>query len=486
MKHVVIVGGGISGLTAAYELSLAQRDGAPIRFTLLEASPRLGGIVETEIIASPGGPFTIECGPDGWVTEKPWARELAIELGLGKDLVPSNDAVRRTYLLRDGDLLPLPDGMRMMVPTSESAILDNPLLNDTARQAYLDEPARAAELRTLAANDSSDISVADFLRRHFGEEVTRTFGRPLLAGIFGGDIDRLSAASVMPGMIALEKQYGSLILGLQSQASTTPDLPAPPPATSIFSSLRSGLGSLTNALAHSLPADSIRLNEPAISITRDSSDWLVSTKQSQFTADAVILATPPRAAQSLLTPIDAELAALHAIPSSSAVIVALAFSQAFPLPAGFGFLVEQPQPGFDPAFLATTFLHQKYPHSAPPGTALLRVFFGGPDFNSSHSPDSADPSVWPASASLWIDLAISQLQQIWPQLPPPVASLVRHWPHSLPQFEIGHRARVAAITERAQALPGLVLLGNAYRGVGLPDLIRDARSASRELLSRIL
>jgi oxygen-dependent protoporphyrinogen oxidase len=369
--------------------------------------------------------------------------------------------------------------MRMMVPTSESAILENPLLNDAARQAYLDEPARATELRTLAANDSSDISVADFLRRHFGEEVTRTFGRPLLAGIFGGDIDRLSAASVMPGMIALEKQYGSLILGLQSQASSTPGLPAPPAARSIFTSLRSGLGSLIDALALSLPAGSVRLTEPAISIARDSSHWLVSTRQNQFTADAVILATSPRAAQSLLAPIDAELAALHAIPSSSAVIVALAFSPAFPLPAGFGFLVEQPQPGFDPAFLATTFLHQKYPHSAPPGAALLRVFFGGPDFSSSDSPDSGDPSVW-------IDSAISQLQQLWPHLPPPVAALVRRWPHSLPQYEIGHRARVEAITERAQAIPGLVLLGNAYRGVGLPDLIRDARFASRELLSRIL
>ncbi len=291
--------------------------------------------------------------------------------------------------------------MRMMVPTSESAILDNPLLNDAARQAYLDEPARAAELRTLAANDSSDISVADFLRRHFGEEVTRTFGRPLLAGIFGGDIDRLSAVSVMPGMIALEKQYGSLILGLQSQASSTPDLPAPPSAArSIFTSLRSGLGSLTDALALSLPAGSVRLAEPAVSITRDSSRWLVSTRQNQFTADAVILATSPRAAQSLLTPIDAELAALHAIPSSSAVIVALAFSPAFPLPAGFGFLVEQPQPGFDPAFLATTFLHQKYPHSTPAGAALLRVFFGGPDFNSSRlAPTLPFGSTWPSPNS---------------------------------------------------------------------------------------
>ncbi len=480
MKHIVIIGGGISGLTAAYELSLTQRTGADIRFTLLEASPRLGGIIETETLDLPSGHFTVECGPDGWVSEKPWARDLAVELGLTDSLVASNDAVRRTYLLRDGSLLPLPEGMRMMVPTNEAAILENPLLNAAARQAYLDEPARAAELRTLAANNSSDISVADFIRRHFGEEVTRTFGRPLLAGIFGGDIERLSAASVMPGMLALEKEHGSLIVGLRAVSSTTATA-----ERSIFTTLRSGLGSLINALAAALPASSIRLKAPALSITRTASHWNISIPNDNLTADAVILATPASGTLSLLGSTDTQLAALHEIPASSAVIVAMAFNQPLDipsglgiLPTGFGFLVDQPQPGFSPHFLATTFLHQKYPHSAPPGTALLRVFFGGPDFELSRLGSNLSGGD--------ADLAVAQLQRLWPQLPSPAATIVRHWPNSLPQYEIGHRARIAAITERVQNIPGLVLLGNAYHGVGLPDLIRDARSSVRSLLARIL
>jgi oxygen-dependent protoporphyrinogen oxidase len=470
MKHIVIVGGGISGLTVAYELSLARRNGAPIRFTLLEASSRLGGIVETQILDLPSGRFTIECGPDGWVSEKPWAAELATELGLGDSLVPSNDILRRTYLLRDGALLPLPDGMRMMVPTNESVILDNPLLNDAARQAYLAEPARAAELLALAS-DPIDINVADFIRRHFGEEVTRTLARPLLAGIFGGDIERLSAASVAPGLVALEKQHGSLILGLQAKSRPSSE------PRSIFTTLRPGLGSLIAALEAALPADSLHLNQPALQLTRDaSSRWHIATPTENFAADAIVLATPAPASRVLLASIDEQLAALHEIPSSSAVIVALAFDQPLDLPAGFGFLVEHPQPGFDPSFLAATFLHQKYPHTAPPGAALLRVFFGGPRFDLRSADTHNDR---------WADRARSQLKHLWPQLPAPAATLVRTWPHSLPQYEIGHRARVAAIAERAESLPGLVLLGNAYNGIGLPDLIRDARSGARALLARI-
>lgn len=471
MKHVVIIGGGISGLAAAYEICLAQNNGAPVRFTLLEASSRLGGTVETETIELPSGKFIIECGPDGWVSEKPWAAELANELGIGDDIVPSNDALRRTYLLRDGSLLPLPEGMRMMVPTSEAAIHENPLLSDAARQAYLAEPGRAEELRTLAANDSSDISVADFVRRHFGDEVTRTLARPLLAGIFGGDIERLSAAAVMPALIALEREHGSLILGLRAKGTSSG-------SSSIFTTLRPGLGSLIDALRAAieptLSQNSLRLREAALSIRRAAPHWVVTTSSEEITADALVLATPAHITRSLLVSVDSELAELHEIPSSSAVIVGLAFEEPLELPQGFGFLVEHPQARFDPSFLATTFLHQKYPHTAPPDSSLLRVFFGGPDFSDSDEADEA-----------WSERALAQLRLLWPRLPSPSATLVHRWPHSLPQYEIGHRARIAAIFERGEHLPALTLLGNAYRGVGIPDLIRDSRAATRSLLTRI-
>ncbi|MGH7058623.1 MAG: protoporphyrinogen oxidase, partial [Acetobacteraceae bacterium] len=183
-KRVAVIGGGLSGLSAAWQLA---RD-AQAEFALFEASPRLGGIIET--IRRDG--FIVECGPDSWVTEKPWARELAIELGLESEIISSNDQQRRTYLLQHNQLIPMPDGMRIMVPTNLSAILDSPLFTERARAAYLSEPVRAEELKAYALRQTEDESVASFVRRHFGEEVVRTLAAPLLSGIFGGDIENLS------------------------------------------------------------------------------------------------------------------------------------------------------------------------------------------------------------------------------------------------------------------------------------------------------
>jgi len=178
---VAVIGGGIAGVSAAYELA---RSGA--EFTLYEASGRLGGIVET--VRRDG--FVVECGPDSWVTEKPWARELAVELGLEDEIIPSNDHLRRTYIVRGRELVAMPDGMRMMVPTKWEPLLNSPLFSEEAKQAYLREPKRAEELK--AAVPEADESVASFVRRHFGDEVTDTVGAPLLAGVFGGDVDQLS------------------------------------------------------------------------------------------------------------------------------------------------------------------------------------------------------------------------------------------------------------------------------------------------------
>jgi oxygen-dependent protoporphyrinogen oxidase len=193
-KRIAIVGGGISGLATAYQLA---RDG--VEYTLFEASDRLGGIVET--VRSHG--FVIECGPDSWVTEKPWARELAVELGLEDQIIPSNDEWRRTYVQqgrgRLAQLIPIPDGMRMMIPAKWGPLLESPLFSWQARLAYLREPRRAAELKASAPDQ--DESVADFVRRHFGEEVARTIAGPLLSAVFGGDIAQLSVRAVMPAFV---------------------------------------------------------------------------------------------------------------------------------------------------------------------------------------------------------------------------------------------------------------------------------------------
>src|ERR1700734_2639171 len=222
---IAIVGGGLSGLATAYQLA---SDG--VAFTLFEASPRFGGIVET--VHREG--FVIECGPDSWVTEKPWARELAVELGLEDEIIGSNDQWRRTYVQqgsqRFSQLVPIPDGMRMMVPGKWGPLLDSPLFSWQARLAYLREPKRAEELKTAAP--TRDESVADFVRRHFGEEVAGTLAAPLLSAVFGGDIARLSVRAVMPAFVRMEAEEGSLVQAVQRSAQQS--------SSAIFTTLVSG------------------------------------------------------------------------------------------------------------------------------------------------------------------------------------------------------------------------------------------------------
>lgn len=203
MKRVAIVGGGVAGLTAAYELARLAGAGAPVQGVLFEASTRLGGVVET---VREGG-FVIECGPDAWVTEKPWARELAMELGLGDEVMASNDDGRKTYVLIDKKLQAMPDGMRMMVPVDLDALDASEMFSAEAKRSYHDEVGRGNELRAEAPD--ADESVAAFVRRHFGDEVLEKIGAPLLSGVFGGDVSRLSVQAVMAPFVVMERDHGS-------------------------------------------------------------------------------------------------------------------------------------------------------------------------------------------------------------------------------------------------------------------------------------
>ena len=336
---VAIVGGGISGVVAAYELAERHPE---IAFTLFEASGRLGGTVET---VHEGG-FTIECGPDSWVTEKPWARELAEELGLGEEIIPSNDHQRVTYIARGRELLPMPDGMRMMVPARWEPVLSSPLLSWEARLAYLREPKRADELRATSLagrGNDADESVADFVLRHFGAEVSRTFAAPLLSGVFGGDIEKLSVRAVMAPFVKMEAEHGSLIEALRLRAPA-----GEKPAT--FTSLRSGLGSLIQAMVERIPASSIALQAAVTGIAKAADGWHVATDASSVEIfSAVLLATPAHVTRELLNGLQqrdaTEAASLLPTEASSSVVVALGFTRenaaTLRIPRGFGFLVPQ-------------------------------------------------------------------------------------------------------------------------------------------------
>ena len=481
MKRIAIIGGGISGLTAAYELELARQRGADIDWHLYEASNRLGGIIETTRIPAPEGEFgewILEGGPDGWVSEKPWARELAIELGLETELIYSNDATRKTYILINNKLQPIPDRMRMMVPEDLGALENSALFSASAKQAYANELARATELKAQAP--THDESVADFVRRHFGDEVLNTLAAPLLSGVFGGDVHKLSVRAVMPQFVAMEREHGSLIAALQSKQRATQTQP-------IFTSLRNGMASLVDALVAHLPQE--RLFRPyKVEHLWDDPRWQIIVDDPTFEADQrphplvahlydeLVFCIPLEKTRELLaaTNYDLRLDKLLPTEASSAILVAFAWTEdlasTFAIPSGFGFLVPQSSASED-QLLACTFVDQKFPDRAPNGARVVRAFFGGEGAANLNS--QSDEEI--------VKVALTQLRNILGAIPEPSFHTVCRWPRSLPQYEVGHLDRIAELERLVEQVPGLHLLGNSYRGVGIPDLIRDARAAARAI-----
>lgn len=479
MPRIAILGGGIAGLTAAYELEQHRRAGKPLDWHLFEASDRLGGTLSTTRRQTPEGQFILEDGPDGWVTEKPWARDLAEELGLTADIIPCNEAGKRTWILLEGRLVPMPDRMRLMVPEDLDTLNGSPLFSAAAKAAYSAEPTRSAELKATAP--AHDESVASFVRRHFGDEVLTRVAAPLLSGVFGGDVERLSVRAVMPAFVQMEAEHGSLIAALQTRARSRGDRPPQP----TFTSLRNGMGTLSETLVAALPADRLHTEAAAAAFTRaPNGNWLVRFTGTASNAcaigyvpfDAVILATPAHVTTRLLAGFDPAVAGLIPTEASSAVLATFCWpaktAHTLTIPSGFGFLV--PPDNMDtPHLLAATFVDQKYPHRAPEGARILRTFFGGASAQRLQS--SPDETVTAR--------ALAELRSILGPLPDPDPALttVVRWPQSLPQYEVGHLDRIRELEQRIQEHGRLYLLGNGYHGVGVPDLIRDARAAARTL-----
>jgi oxygen-dependent protoporphyrinogen oxidase len=390
--------------------------------------------------------------------------------------------------------------MRMMVPTDLTALEGSPLFSESAKRAYAREIILAEELKRDAPD--TDESVASFTTRHFGEEVTRTLAAPLLSGVFGGDVSKLSVRAVMPQFVAMEREYGSLIVALQQKAAQRGAAPGSSGlAQPIFTSLQRGMGSLVDALVAQLPQKRLHLQHHAFSLFRadDSghSEWAIDftvgrKRRTEEPFSELIMATSLDATRELLAPIDAsdmtrldEGGFLSLTPgeASSAILAALAWppelASRFSIPGGFGFLVPPPAdaassepralgPGPSSAsvpLLACTFVDQKFPHRAPTGARVLRAFFGGA---------SADALASATDAQI-VAAAMQQLRTILGPMPEPAHTTVRRWPRSLPQYEVGHLDRMAQLDALVARIPGLHLLGNSYRGIGMPDLVRGAR-----------
>ena len=468
--RIVVVGGGMAGLAAAYRLGQARRHGAPIDECLIEASDRLGGVVQTDRAEG----CVIEAGPDSFLTEKPEAAALARELGLGDSLIGSNDAGRRTYILHRGRLRPLPDGLLLMVPSRLWPVLTTPLIPLSSKMAIVRESLMGRAPGGPAPN--GDESVASFIARHFGRGMLDNITEPLLAGVYGGDPARLSVRSVLGRFRDLEAKYGSLTragLALRKQMTGA--------RRPIFTSLADGLGSLVEALAGRIGSDRvelqrrvIRVEEPGLS--HDGPRYrLMFEDGSSREADVVMLAIPAWAAAKLLADLDNSLSAvLTDIPYNSAVTVALVYDGAVRarLPQGFGFLVPRVERR---RLLACTFVHAKFDHRAPADRAFLRCFLGG----------SRDSAILEASDDEILRVVRDELAAILGIRDQPLVSRICRWRDAMAQYEVGHANRLALIAARLREHPGLYLAGNAYSGIGISDVIRTGELAAREAIAHL-
>lgn len=465
-RRIAIIGGGISGLTAAYTIAQARQQGLPVSEFLIEADNRLGGVVRTEYLEE----FVLEGGPDSFISEKPEAAALCRELGLGDLLIGSNDDVRQTYILYKGNLVPLPEGLMLLAPTRIRPFLKSPLLPLSSKLMVATE-----WFVTPTKPRDYDESIGTFVRRHFGKAMLENIVDPLLAGVYGGDAMSLSVESVLPRFRDMENQHGSLIRGAMAARRRVGK--AEEKSNSLFMTLKNGLGDLTSALEKRLDPARIHLGERVVSIERAGHHWKSPYRircegNQTYEVEAVILALPVHECAGFFASFTADLVdACRAVPYSSAVTVNLGFEEevASALPPGFGFLV----PGKESSrLLACTFVHKKFPHRAPPGKALLRCFLGG----------TRDPEIMQLSNNEIILLVRQELRSILGVETLPLFSLISRWPSAMAQYNVGHKDRIMRIAGLIQKYPHLHLAGNAYSGIGLSDCIRTGKEAAQQAM----
>jgi oxygen-dependent protoporphyrinogen oxidase len=481
--RTAIIGGGIAGLAAAYELDQARRTGKKVEYTLFESRDRLGGSLSSEIVNG----AVLERGPDSFLTEKPAAAELCRELGLGAELTPSNDAARKTYIVVRNRLIPLPDGLMFLVPTK---------LIPTALTRLFSLPTKmrmGLELLHPPRPSGHDESVAALVERHFGRETVERLADPLLSGIFGGDSAQLSARTVLPRLVEMEEQYGSLTRGMlaahsamRARAKTAAkksgavndraQVGSRSAPRSIFTAMRGGMSQLVEALTARLDPASVRLSTPVSAVEKTADGWRVEAGGATEFYDAIIMAAPAWAAGALLRQVDAALGEeLSAIPYSSSITVNLIYdeSQLGRLPDGFGFLVPVVE---GRSMLACTFVHRKFLGRTPQGKAVFRAFLGGVKNEAlMAAPDEALLST--------VRRELSEIlgDKIFPREAAPEHTQVSRWPRAMAQYAVGHGERIERISTRVAAMPGLQLAGNAYDGIGIPDCIRLGRKAAKYL-----
>ena len=492
MKRVVIIGGGITGLAAAHRiLELASASGKQVDLKILEASGRTGGIVKTRERDG----FLVESGPDSFISEKPAALELVKRLGLESHLIETNQHHRRSFIVRQGRLLPVPEGFQLLAPSRFWPFVKSGIFSWTGKARMALDLLLPRRTLNGSVDEDHDESLAQFVRRRLGSEALERMAQPMIGGIYTADPEQLSLRATMPRFLEMEREYRSLIRALRRGAVNDGS------GTSgaryrLFLSFDRGMQVFTDRLEERisnfkfqisnpqsqvsagnwLGQTVIQLNTTVDSITLESAEpgegsskWKLETSQNEtFIADAVCLALPAYVSSRLLTRLDAQLAAeLAGISYASSATINLAYKREdIPHPLdGFGFVVPFIEKR---SLIACTFSSVKFAGRAPQGQALLRAFVGG----------ALQPELFELSEAELLARVRKDLCELLGIEHAPLFAEVSRWERSMPQYHVGHLEKVKRIQMRLAALPNLVLAGNAYSGLGVPDCIRSGEAAA--------
>jgi oxygen-dependent protoporphyrinogen oxidase len=420
----------------------------------------LGGVIQTERVEG----CTIEAGPDSFLSVKPAALDLIGELGLSGDVIGSNDHKRITYVRKGGRLVPLPDGLMMMVPTKILPLAASSLLS------WGTKIRMGMELIHPPKPPSGDQSVAQFVREHYGQEAVDYLAEPLLSGIYGGDPRELSVSAVLPRFVELAAKYGSLTRGVLAARAQAPKSAPPAP---LFRTLKGGLGQLVEAVESAIRGKvSVRQVRAEVVERKPAGGFRVRADGQWMEADRVIVACEAHSGALLLPAVDARIAELLGIVGySSSMTVAVGYDAAdfAQQPSGFGFLVPKKERR---RLVACTWVGTKFSYRVPDGKIVARCFLGGME----------DAGILAESDEAIAAMVASELRDIAGVSATPRFTRISRWPRSMAQYTVGHTARQDELESRLSLVPGLYLAGNAYRGIGIPDCIRMGRAAAESIL----
>ncbi|HEY3579978.1 MAG TPA: protoporphyrinogen oxidase [Pyrinomonadaceae bacterium] len=468
MARVVVIGGGISGLAAAHRLTEIDPS---LSLTLIEASDRLGGTIRTDERDG----FLLERGPDSFISEKPEAVTLAKRLGIESRLVQTNHEHRRSFIVRNGRLRPVPEGFQLLAPSRIWPFLTTDIFS-LAGKARM---AADLILPRRSVNGLSDESLASFVRRRLGREALERMAQPMVGGIYTADPETLSLRATLPRFLDMERHYRSVIIAMlrkaRSQASAE-KRGTSGARYSLFLSFDRGMEVLVQALEQRLTQVEIRKETRVQSLSRTAASWTIHLSSGEtLAADALCLAVPASLAAELLSNVNQTLATqLDQIKYASTATINLAYHRAaiqHPLD-GFGFVVPFVEKR---SLIACSFSSVKFANRAPNDHVLLRAFVGG----------ALQPTMFALEESAMLGRVEGDLRDLLRINDRPIFAEVAKWKNSMPQYEVGHLDRVQAIENEVAQLPNLTLAGNAYRGAGIPDCIRSGESAAEKIINSL-